>query len=117
MDTIRVDGWEGRLGKGLAPRELEATLYCAEELTAKEAARKMGCSHYTVSQLLENARFKLGMQRTCRGLLLEAMKRGIIAPLAIALCIAGAFTDRPNYRPVRQAPVARLIAAPRTQMV
>ena len=109
METIHVENWKGHLGKGLAPRELEATLWCAEELTAKEAARKMSCSPYTVSALLDNARFKLGMQRTCRGLLLEAMKRGIIAPLVLVLFICSGHSTL--------MPPARRPESPRNQLI
>lgn len=117
METIHVDHWKGHLGKGLAPRELEATLWCAEELTAKEAARKMSCSPYTVSALLDNARFKLGMQKTCRGLLLEAMKRGIIAPLMVLVCIVSTTTvDRPNMRPVRPVSAMRMLKVARYEV-
>ncbi|WAD26651.1 helix-turn-helix transcriptional regulator [Pseudomonadaceae bacterium T75] len=69
-------------------------------MTAKEIARHMGCSHYTVKQQLDDARFKLGMQRTTRGLCLEAMRRGIIAPLMVALLIGGGNVQQ--IQPVRR---------------
>lgn len=106
MDTIQIDGWQGRLGEGLAPRQLLAVLWAATDKTAKEIARLMDCSHYTVKQQLDDARFKLGNHRTTRGLCLEAMKRGIISPLVLMLCLAtgfGAMNERPNQRPVRTA--------------
>jgi len=87
MDTIQIDGWQGRLGQGLAPRQLMATIYAAKDMTAKEIARRMDCSPSTIKKQLDTARFKLGMQRTIRGLCLEAMRRGIIAP---ARCSQGA---------------------------
>lgn len=108
MDTIQIEGWEGRLGQGLAPRQLQATIYAALDMTAKEIARRMGCSHYTVKQQLDDARFKLGNQRTTRGLCLEAMRRGIIAPLVLALLVGGEHTQ---IRPVRRPD------APRSQVV
>ncbi|WP_434456535.1 helix-turn-helix transcriptional regulator [Stutzerimonas urumqiensis] len=119
MDTIEIDGYIGRHGLGLAPRELEATLHCARQLTAKETAREMGCSPYTVKALLDNARFKLGMQRSVRGLLMEALKRGIIAPLALLLCLAtglNTIPDRPNQRPVRTAKVETIVRLGRTEI-
>lgn len=109
MDTIQIEGWEGRLGQGLAPRQLQATIYAAMDMTAKEIARCMGCSHYTVKQQLDDARFKLGMQRTTRGLCLEAMKRGIIAPLMVALLIGTGNVQQ--IQPVRRPD------APRAQTV
>lgn len=42
--TITAGKWKGTLGMGLAPRELEATLLAADEMSAKEIARVMGIS-------------------------------------------------------------------------
>lgn len=111
MDTIQIEGWEGRLGRGLAPRQLQATIYAALDMTAKEIARRMDCSHYTVKQQLDDARFKLGNQRTTRGLCLEAMRRGIIAPLVLALLVGGGHTQ--NMRPVRRPDAPRIQTAVR----
>ncbi|AGA74923.1 LuxR C-terminal-related transcriptional regulator [Pseudomonas asiatica] len=84
--TITASGWTGFLGMGLAPRELEATLYAASDLTQKEIARLMGISPKTVEKRIEDARFKLGA-KTMRGLVLEAFKRQIISPAATALAL------------------------------
>lgn len=80
--TISTETWQGRLGMGLAPRELEATLHAASDLTAKEIAKLMGIAPGTVSKRLDDARFKLGA-KTIRGLVLEAYKRQIISPCAL----------------------------------
>lgn len=72
----------------LSPRELEAMLYAANDLTIKEIARKMQIEPTTVKARLDNARFKLGMQKTLRGLCMEAFKRGIIVPLSLTLAIS-----------------------------
>ncbi len=77
MITITAGKWEGTLGQGLAPRELEATLYAAADLTAKEIARLMGITPGTVSKRLDDAKFKLGV-RSVRGLVMEAYRRGLI---------------------------------------
>ncbi|EOH2123487.1 LuxR C-terminal-related transcriptional regulator [Pseudomonas aeruginosa] len=82
--TISTDTWQGRLGMGLAPRELEATLHAASDLTAKEIAKLMGIAPGTVSKRLDDARFKLGA-KTIRGLVLEAYKRQIISPLCVGI--------------------------------
>ena len=77
--TITVSGWTGFLGMGLAPRELEATLHAASDLTQKEIARLMGISPKTVEKRIEDARFKLGA-KTMRGLVLVAFNLQIITP-------------------------------------
>ncbi|VVO30766.1 LuxR C-terminal-related transcriptional regulator [Pseudomonas fluorescens] len=84
MTTITAGNWKGTLGQGLAPRELEATLWAAADLTFKEIARLMGVAPKTVEKRLEVARFKLGA-RTVRGLVMEAFKRQIISPIAVGL--------------------------------
>lgn len=77
MTTITAGNWKGLLGQGFAPRELEATLYAAADLTVKKIARLMGIAPGTVSKRLDSARFKLGV-RSIRGLVVEAFKRGLI---------------------------------------
>jgi len=107
METIEINGWQGRLGHGLAPQELRATLYAITK-TCKETARELGISPGTVQDRLDNARYKLGMQRTVRGLIAESVKRGIISPLVLMLCLATVVgsIERPNQRPVRTAKVS-----------
>lgn len=89
LTTITAGSWTGFLGKGLAPRELEATAYAAADMTAKEIARLMGISPKAVSKRLDDARFKLGA-RTVRGLVIEAFKRGLIVAVS---CTAPADPD------------------------
>ncbi|WP_121498018.1 response regulator transcription factor [Pseudomonas aeruginosa] len=84
METINTGKWKGTIGMGLAPRELEATLLAADEMSAKEIARVMGISPGTVQKRLDDARFKLGA-KTVRGLVLEAYKRQIISPLCVGI--------------------------------
>jgi DNA-binding CsgD family transcriptional regulator len=84
-NTLTAGNWQGTLKMGLAPRELEATLWAAADLTVKEIGRVMGISPATAEKRLDSARFKLGA-KTMRGLVLEAFKRQIISPLVIALC-------------------------------
>lgn len=109
MDTIQIEGWQGRLGQGLAPRQLLATMLAAADLQVKEIARRMNCEPSTAEKTLDRARFKLGMQRTTRGLCLEAMKRGIITPLVLALLIGAGNVHQ--IQPVRRPD------APRAQTV
>ncbi|EIK67910.1 transcriptional regulator, LuxR family [Pseudomonas synxantha BG33R] len=85
-NTLTAGNWQGNLKMGLAPRELEATLWAACDMTVKEVARAMGISPITAEKRLDSARFKLGV-KTMRGLVLEAFKRQIITPLVIMLCM------------------------------
>ncbi|MGE6659575.1 helix-turn-helix transcriptional regulator [Pseudomonas sp. NPDC077408] len=107
MDTIQVEGWQGRLGQGLAPRQLLATMLAMLDLKVNEIADRMNCAPSTAEKTLDRARYKLGA-RTTRGLCLEAMRRGIIAPLVLALLVGGEHTQP---RPVRRPD------APRSQLV
>lgn len=84
-NTLTAGNWQGNLKMGLAPRELEATLWAAADLSQKEIAKVMGITPKSVEKRLDVARFKLGA-RTMRGLVLEAFKRQIISPMIIALC-------------------------------
>lgn len=77
-NTLIAGKWQGSLKMGLAPRELEATLLAAADLTVKEIGRVMGISPSTAEKRLESARFKLGA-KTMRGLVMEAFKRGLIS--------------------------------------
>ena len=104
-NTITVAGWKGRLDAGLPRRQLEAVLLAATDKTAKEIARAMTISPDGARQLLDAARFKLGMQRTTRGTVLEAWKRGIIAPLAIALLMGSGHHQPTN--PIRRPTAPR----------
>ncbi|MNF81885.1 Bacterial regulatory protein, luxR family [compost metagenome] len=117
MSTITAGNWVGHLGKGLAPRELEATLYSAADLTAKEISRLMGISPGTVSKRLDDARFKMGA-RTVRGLVMEAFKRGVIAPvtcMVLALLIGLQHQPSNAVRRPREGSVSTRIAARRAE--
>lgn len=81
----------------LSPRELEAMLYAANDLSIKEIAREMNIEPTTVRARLDNARFKLGMQKTLRGLCMEAFKRGIITPLSLTMAIALSVGSSADY--------------------
>lgn len=73
-----------RLGKALAPRELEALLWVAQGLTTKEIAREMAVSPGTVANRIEAALFKLEAGRRIEAVT-KAMRQQIISPLCIAL--------------------------------
>ena len=79
--------WQSGDKKELSSRELEATLLAANDMSVKEIAREMGISPGTAQGRLNNARFKLGMQKTLRGLCMEAIRRGVIIPLSVLMCV------------------------------
>lgn len=111
-NTLTAGTWQGTLKMGLAPRELEATLLAAADLTVKEIGRAMGISPITAEKSLDRARLKMGA-RTMRGLVLQAFKRQIISPLLIALCAVlvgqSAINENPMYR-VRRPGEGRVAA-------
>lgn len=113
-NTITASGWTGRLDMGLAPRELEATLLAAADLTVKEVARVMGIAPKTAEKRLEAARLKLG-SKTIRGLVLEAFRRGLISPAILALCavlVGQSITSTEEFTRIRR-PGERSFAASR----
>lgn len=105
-NTITIEGWQGRRDKGLPERQLQALMYAAQDKTMKQIARHMGISEDAVSKRLTEARFKLGMQRSVRGLVVEALRRGIIAPLMVVLLLGSGH--------LQQAPTVRRPTVPRT---
>ncbi|TDV51130.1 regulatory LuxR family protein [Pseudomonas graminis] len=76
--TLNVGDWTGFLGRGLAERELEATLLAAGGMTVKQIARSMGVAPKTCEKRLESARFKMGC-RTIRDLVVASIIQGLIA--------------------------------------
>ena len=85
MESTIVDGaWKGRLGRGLAPRELQFVLSVAQGLTAKEIARAFDIAPGTVVKRLACAMCKLGVHRQ-GAMVAEAMRRQIISPLCLLL--------------------------------
>lgn len=86
MNAVTRGELQGFLGMGLAPRELDFTLAVATGMTDKEIAKLFGLSPASVSKRLDVAKFKLGCTKRAH-LVAQAMKRGIIAPLAILLMV------------------------------
>ena len=76
--SMTIGNWKGFQDGTLAPRELEAVLHCANDLTVKESAKAMGISPETLKKRIESARFKLKVS-SIRGLVLESFRRGLIA--------------------------------------
>ncbi len=110
METITCGTWTGHLGKGLAPRELEALLGVAQGMTAKQIAQQMQITPGTVANRIENAMFKLGVARRAAAVA-EAMRRQIISPLCIALAgliaMHAVIDDSDPLRRDRRAPERR----------
>lgn len=76
--TLNVGSWTGFLGRGLAERELEATLLAACGMTVKQIGRAMNIEPKTAEKRLEAARFKMGC-RTIRDLVVASITQGLIA--------------------------------------
>lgn len=83
--SITVGNWQGLLGQGAAPRELECLLAIAGGASGKEAARALGISEDGVKKRLLALGTKWGVTRRA-ALVAEAFKRQIISPAIIALC-------------------------------
>ena len=85
MTTLTSEHWQGVTGL-LSARELQFTLGVAEGKTDKELAREVGLAPDSVRKRIMSAMFKLGAHRRAQ-LVAEAMRRAIIAPLAIFLAV------------------------------
>jgi DNA-binding CsgD family transcriptional regulator len=83
--TIQFGSWQGVLGNGLAERELICILAVAAGHTDKEIARRDGLSPRSIKGRIESAMFKLGVYKR-PALVAEAMRRGLISPMILALC-------------------------------
>lgn len=105
MDVITHGNWQGFTDHGLSDRELECTVLAACGLTNKEIAKQMGIAPDTVKKRIQNAMYRLDVPRRA-ALVAEAMRKAIIAPLVLLLCIAEVAPHQPiQTRPVR-TPVA-----------
>ncbi|WP_236183478.1 LuxR C-terminal-related transcriptional regulator [Pseudomonas juntendi] len=84
--TITLGNWQGLLGHGAAPRELECLLAIAGGASGKEAARALGISEDGVKKRLIALGTKWGVTRRA-ALVAEAFRRGVISPAATALAL------------------------------
>lgn len=84
--SITVGNWQGLLGHGAAPRELECLLAIAGGASGKEAARALGISEDGVKKRLIALGTKWGVTRRA-ALVAEAFKRGVISPATTALVL------------------------------
>lgn len=114
---MKKGSWQSGTEQQLSPRELEATLLAANDLSVKEIAREMGIAPSTAQARLDNARFKLGMQKTLRGLCMEAMRRGVIVPLSVLMCIALALAASQADTRTQPQRLARQARTTRQEMV
>ena len=116
-NKLVIGGWQGSLDAELPRGQLEAVLHAANDLTVKQIARNIGINPDSVQGRLDRAKDKLGFVRSLRGLVLEAMKRGIIAPLVIMLAMGGiSFTSSPQPPRTPQRP-ARVLMVRRIESV
>lgn len=110
METITRGKWMGHLGMLLAPRELEALLWVAQDLTTKEIARLMEVSPGTAANGIERVIFKLKAKRRMDAVM-KAWDQKIISPLCIVLAaliaMHSTFNDNDPMRRDRRAPERR----------
>ena len=103
-ETIIIGDWQGYLGRGLAPREIQFLLLVAQGLTAKEIAKDFGLAPSSVAKRLSSVMFKLGVHRQS-AMVAEAMKRQIICPVCVVLAAViaiHAMIDDQSLRPDRR---------------
>ena len=84
--SITIGNWQGLLGHGAAPRELECLLAIAGGASGKEVARTLGISEDGVKKRMMALGTKWGMTKRT-ALVAEAFRRGIISPAATALAL------------------------------
>lgn len=84
--SITNGHWTGHLGMGLALRELQCVLGIASGLTSKELARELGVQPESIKKRVLAASTKLGVTRRAQ-LVAEAMRKGVISPLIVLLCM------------------------------
>ena len=102
-ETIISGDWQGFLGRGLAPREIQFLLLVAQGLTAKEIAKGFGLAPGSVAKRLSSVMFKLGVHRQS-AMIAEAMKRQIICPVCVVLAVIAihSMIDDQAFRPERR---------------
>ena len=84
--TLTMGNWTGHLGMGLAMRELQCVLGIASGQTSKELARDLGVQPESIKKRVLSASTKLGVTRRAQ-LVAEAMRKGVISPLIVLLCM------------------------------
>ncbi|KPX26031.1 LuxR family transcriptional regulator [Pseudomonas syringae pv. delphinii] len=97
MQYISNGAWKGKLGIGLAERELSCLLAVAAGHTDKEIAKHDGLSPRSVKGRIESCMHKLGVYKR-PALVAEAFRRGLISPaaaLAFVLAAHGALAEDP----------------------
>lgn len=119
--SITRGNWTGHLGMGLALRELQCVLGIAMGQTSKELARDLGVHPESIKKRVLAASTKLGVTRRAQ-LVAEAMRKGVISPLAatlaLVLAIHGMIGDdqmnrirRPGERRIESRVAVRRIEA------
>ena len=84
--TITLGNWTGHLGMSLALRELQCVLGIASGQTSKELARDLGVQPESIKKRVLAASTKLGVTRRAQ-LVAEAMRKGVISPMAASLAL------------------------------
>lgn len=117
---IIIGDFKGQCNGTLTAQQLISLLYMANEYSAKQAAKAMSISHRTVEKHLNNAKEKLGNKHSVTGLCIEALKRGIIAPLSVLLCVAlvgVTTTENRTTAPAQRPVISRAVRSTRDEVI
>lgn len=118
-NEIIIGQFKGQYGNPLTSQQLIALLYMANEYSAKQAAKAMAISHRTVEKHVNLAKEKLGNKHSVIGVCIEALKRGIIAPLSVLLCVAligGASPETRTTAPNQRPAISRTVRSARNEV-
>lgn len=118
-EEFELNGFLCRFGKRNSgwpsPVQAQVIACLAAGMTRKEIAKFRGCSPSTVSSTIDSLLYYLNAQRAA-GAVAEAMRRGWIAPLLIALLISSinpdteAMRHRPPMRTRQQVSASRTVS-------
>src|SRR5690606_4810516 len=97
--------------QNISPRTGEVLVCAAQGMSIKMTARAMGCAISTVESLRSNAMYKLHANNMVSAVA-EAMRRGVLAYVALVVCVLTAMglveQMRPYRSPIRPAAVVRM---------
>lgn len=97
----KAEATTDRKAGGLAPREAQHLMALAEGMSAKEIARAFGIQPSTAKHSLARLYGRMGVHKSAAAVA-EAMKRGWIAPLLVALLVGALNPQSTDVLRIRQ---------------